>query len=238
MRAARLRWISLIGSALCLGASFAAPAQGPVLNCQAHDGQRWVSLGDGTYTACLNAIDARVTAYNAQGFKFGLWGGALLSADEFYFYQSDDQGANWTPAGLKSEVAAAGGQLMQPAPTTSAVLSAVEQTAQPAPMAAAPAPVAAEPVVISARPAGPSAPVWESGERRTCSLKINGQWQKLPELTIQECAQRLDDAPEPPNSNAAKFGYWSGTYLVANHKEVLRSKDSNQWETVIQRRGR
>lgn len=240
MRTAYFRWIALTGSALCLGASLSAPAQEPVMNCQAHADERWQSLGDGNLSACLNAVDVHVAAYNAQGFKFGLWGGTLLSADEYYFYQSANQGSTWTPVGLKTEIAALGGSLGQPAAQTAAVLAAVEaeSAAAMAPTAAAADTVAAAPVVISARPRGPAAPVIEDGLRRTCSLKVNGQWQKMPELTIEDCARKLDQSPEPAGGNAAKFGYWSGIYLVANKDEVLKSKDSNQWETVIQRRAR
>ncbi len=237
MRVSHFRWISL----LCLGAAFAAPAQEPVLNCQAHANDRWESLGDGTLTACLNAVEAHVPRYNEQGFKFGLWGGTLVSADEYYFYRSNDQGSTWSPAGLKSEIASMGGSLGSPSRATSAVLAAVQEEAVAAPAAAAPAatttaaPAAAAAVVASTRPAGPSAPVIESGTRRTCSLKINGQWQKFANLTIEDCARKLDLSPETQNPGAAKFGYWSGIYLVANKDEVLKSQDSNRWETVLQR---
>lgn len=237
MRTHHFRWISLTGAALCLGASLAAPAQEAVMNCQAHADERWESLGDGTLAACLLAVDAHVARVNEQGFKFGLWGGTLISADEYYFYQSGDQGNTWAPAGLKTEIAAVGGSLGQPVAATAEVLAAVEAGAE-APVAPTEvvAAAAVPPVVEAVRPRGPSAPVLEDGVRRTCSLKVNGQWQKLPDITIEDCARKLDESPEPAGSNAAKFGYWSGIYLVANRDEILKSQDSNRWETVIQRK--
>ena len=241
----RLTWIRCL-SLLCLGTAFSAQGQDLPLSCQVHANNTWVAVGSNNQEACLNAIEAQVPDYNAQGFKFGLWGSTLLSADRYYFYQSNDQGATWAPLRLKAEATAAAAPVTRSAPTiqrsTSDVINSVAADAQAAsalmePVTESAASTAAPATAATSMTAAPAAAVRASsgGDRRVCSLQLQGQWRKLVNLTLDACARELDRSPEPLDANGFKYAYWSGTYLAANQNEILMSPDSKNWGALIQR---
>lgn len=242
MRPTLIRCLSL----LCLGLGFSVQAQEVPLSCQVHANDAWLSVGTGNMDSCLASIESQVPAYNAQGFKFGLWGSTLLSADQHYFYQSADQGATWTPLRLKGVAAA-------PQPTYGGAPAAVAQqpqqqyTAPVAVQGGSSAVISAVAADASAATAVPMEPVSESvapvqaapqtagGARNACSLQIGGRWHKLVNLTLEACAQELSRSPQPLDSNGFKYGYWAGTFLAANQTEVLSSRDRTTWATVLRR---
>lgn len=242
----RLTWIRCL-SLLCLGTAFSAQGQDLPLSCQVHANNAWVAVGSNSQDACLSAIETQVPDYNAQGFKFGLWGSTLLSADRYYYYQSNDQGATWVPLRLKAEATTtAAAPVTRSAPTiqrsTSDVINSVAADAQASGALMEPV---MEPVTETVAPAAaatsmaaaPAAAVRASsgGDRRVCSLQLQGQWRKLVNLTLDACARELDRSPEPLDANGFKYAYWSGTYLAANQTEILMSPDSKNWGTLIQR---
>lgn len=228
MRTSLIRCLSL----LCLGVAFQAPAQDLPLSCQVHANDNWVTVGTTDQEGCLAAIESQVPAYNAQGFKFGLWGNTLLSADRHYFYQSGDQGATWAPLRLKvqqQQAAAApvGRGTRAIRHSASDVINSVAADAA----AAGAAEVAMGPVTRQ-----PAMPVQaDDGTRAVCSLQAGGRWRKLVNLTLNACARELDRSPEPLDSNGFKYAYWNGVFLAANQNEVLKSRDRSNWEPVLRR---
>lgn len=87
-------------------ASFAAERDA---GCQAYVDSQWKPAKAESMSGCLLSLDAATTVYDAQGFKFGLWGTTLLSADTAYFYSSMDSGASWQVVGQKSAISPNGG---------------------------------------------------------------------------------------------------------------------------------
>ncbi len=87
--------------ALTAPAAVAAEAEP---GCQTYVDSQWQPAKAGSMSGCLLQIDAATTVYDAQGFKFGLWGTTLLSADVRYFYSSMDSGASWQVVGEKAAI--------------------------------------------------------------------------------------------------------------------------------------
>lgn len=201
--------------------------------CKAYVADKWDSVGSRSLTSCLETVERTVPEYNAQGFKFGLWGEVLVSADRYYFYRSEDGGKNWRAVGLKTELTKpietptpAAESATQPEPDSDAVLSAVQEDAAATPKAAAEAPVTAK---------APTAP---AQDRRSCSVHTGKAWKLIANLTLQECAAKLDESPDSYDANGFKYAYWSGVFLAANASEVLKSSDSGAWEPLLERKPR
>jgi hypothetical protein len=222
--------------------SIAAPsfAQQPdAQGCRGYDGAQWRPLAGDTLMSCLAAVDAAVSAYNAQGFKFGLWGQMLLSADRYYFYSSRDGGKNWQAVGLKSEVTKTT-EAVPPPPEvdTNSVLAAVERdstTSAPAAEAAEnPAAVAGAQAGIAVAAAEAVVPA-STAERRACSVHVGSSWELVSNLTLEQCARELHGSPDRYDENGFKYAYWSGIFLAADAQEVLKSADSRSWERVLTR---
>jgi hypothetical protein len=74
-----------------------------------------------------------------------------------------------------------------------------------------------------------------SSETRPCTVRLNGDWRVIPNLSLQQCAAELARTPDIYDQNGFKFGYWSGVYLAADASEVLMSRDNRRWETVLRR---
>lgn len=68
--------------------------------CRIFDQTQWLTMGPLTLDRCLLSVHQGISAYNANGFKFGAWGEDRLSADQYYFYRSDNNGEDWATAGL------------------------------------------------------------------------------------------------------------------------------------------
>lgn len=208
-------------------ASPPAPAQeeAPDL-CKAFIGDKWEPLGSGPMASCLKGVEQDVAEYNAQGFKFGLWGKVLISADRYYFYRSEDGGKNWQAIGLKSELI----QTTDAAPTLPGarpeeVLSAVQRDSKTA-------------ALTDPEPGSPAPKVDDGIERRSCSLRVGSKWQLVANLSLPECAARLDESPDSYDTNGFKYAYWSGVFLAADATEVLKSSDSGAWEVLLERQPR
>lgn len=227
--------------------SIAAPsfAQEPdAQGCRGYDGAQWRPLAGDTLMSCLAAVDAAVSTYDAQGFKFGLWGRMLLSADRYYFYTSRDGGKNWQAVGLKSEVTNTT-DTASPPPEVDAnsVLAAVEQDSttsppaetrpgtEPAQSPAAAAGAEAGVAVAAAEPAVPAS----TEERHACSVQVGSNWEVVSNLTLEQCAYELHASPDRYDENGFKYAYWSGIYLAADAQEVLKSADSRNWERMLTR---
>lgn len=243
----------------CLLPLFAAPAvaQDEVpRDCKIYDGQRWRSVGSVAMMTCVEGIEQTVQQYNAQGFKFGMWGQTMLSTDRSYYYRSPDGGKNWQALGLKSEIATASA-LPPPVtevPTASAprdeVIASVEGDATARATNAAPVPIDEDPLPRTTTPvqerrsevavaAVPSqAEAAPSLDRRTCNIGTRAGWDPIGILTLRECAEALDRTPDDFDALGFKYGYWSGLFLAANSSEVLSSSDSRSWQPLIRRAGR
>ncbi|MEQ1439364.1 hypothetical protein AAG565_08365 [Fontimonas sp. SYSU GA230001] len=208
--------------------------------CSGHVKGQWQPLQADTMMSCLRRVDETVTEYNAQGFKFGLWGRTLLSADRYYFYSSADGGKNWQAVGLKSELTQSTDNVPPPpAGTESAGAGAVgvdaESSRTPSP---APADTATQVTPAAAAPAAAGqspAQTLPAADRRNCSIHVGTNWKLIARLTLEECAQELDKSPDNYDKNGFKYAYWSGIFLAANATEVLKSSDSHKWELVLLR---
>lgn len=125
--------------------------------CQTFVDSQWQPAKAASMSGCLLQLDAATATYDAQGFKFGLWGTTLLSADVRYFYSSLDSGASWQVVGEKAAITPDTrtprvAQAVIPTPTqvpAPAVL-AVEAD-QATTVAAAPTPLAKSPAVETTR---------------------------------------------------------------------------------------
>lgn len=254
--------IASLGAVLVGLAVTQVQAQAP--SCSAHVDGQWQPLDADSLMSCLASMDRSVPAYNAQGFKFGLWGRLLLSGDRYYFYSSRDGGRNWQAVGLKTEVAGTG----EEAPASQAaaagpVVDAVTQDAAAAATAEAepmPAPQVSTGSVVSAPAQGPTqgadaqatAPLMTgesvamaaagptpapapAGDRRSCSVHVGSNWERVANLTLEECAAELDKSPDDYDRNGFKYAYWSGIFLAADATEILKSADSRHWERVLTR---
>ncbi len=271
------------GSSLALGLvlSLSAPAglaaeAGP--GCQTYVDAQWKPAEASSMSRCLLQLDAATTVYDAQGFKFGLWGSTLLSADVTYFYSSMDSGASWQVVGQKASIspdpAAGSGTAVAQAPKpaaapgrSSSVFARVsdffvaatdapaapaadEEVLTPRPVTAdmpAPATIArAETVgqssVLAATPEARQTPVPttsqapQSGEARaSCNMRLGSRWEVVGNQTLQQCIQLFDRSPDQFDANGYKYGYWGGTYLAADRREVLQSTNSRDWTTVLTR---
>lgn len=232
-------------------------------DCKIFDGQQWQSLGTVSRQACLEGIEQWVSQYNAQGFKFGLWGSSMLSADRNYFYRSVDGGKNWEALGLKSDLAVRVAEEPEPEAKaeaeTAAVIEAVKQDAAVAPApayeddwatgadagadagaaaASPPAPTPAPTPAVRTAVAAPAQPPASGFDRRSCSLGVSAAWEQIGILTLRECAEALDRSPDNYDELGFKYGYWNGVFLAANTREVLSSTDSRSWQPLIRRSGR
>ncbi len=207
---------------LALGVwSATAHAEDAPAACKAFIDAQWQELGSGSEMSCLKGLEQWIPDYNSQGFRFGLWGQTLLSADRYYFYRSVDGGRSWQPVGLKSDLAAATQHAAElPGPAAQAVVAAVEQDAA----AVAPEPQPAQQA---------QAPV--PADRRSCSVRVGDDWQLTAKLTLSECADRLDQSPDQYDRNGYKYAYWSGVFLTANDRELMQSPDSHTWTRVRER---
>lgn len=240
-------YVCCLVAALALAAPASAQPNTPSPSCSAHVNGQWQPLDAGSLPTCLALMDRAVPAYNAQGFKFGLWGRTLLSGDRYYFYSSQDGGRNWQAVGLKTEVA----ETAAPAATaaaetaTDAVLGAVSRDALPpdaaVPEGSTPTPASEEAagasatVVIATAAAVPTAP---RADRRSCSIHVGSNWERVANLTLEECAAELDRSPDEYDGNGFKYAYWSGVFLAADSSEILQSADSRRWERLSTRAGR
>jgi hypothetical protein len=242
----------------CLLPLTPAPAmaqdEGP-RECKIYDGQSWRSVGSVAMMTCLEGIEQTVSQYNAQGFKFGMWGPTMLSTDRLYYYRSPDGGKNWQALGLQSELAAAialppVAEVPPASGSRSDVVAAVADDAVPAtddtpapvqePAPPRPAAPALEPRSEVAAVIQPSAQVAaaSSMDRRTCNVGTRAGWDQIGILTLRECAQALDRTPDDFDELGFKYGYWSGVFLAANRDEVLSSSDSRSWQPLVRRGGR
>lgn len=100
--------LAVSGGLLLATVAPAALAQEAAAGCQAYVDSQWRPEKAESMSGCLIRLDAATSAYDAQGFKFGLWGSTLLSADTSYFYSSMDSGGSWQVVGLKSDIAPSG----------------------------------------------------------------------------------------------------------------------------------
>ncbi len=264
--------------------------------CQAYVDAQWRPVDATSMSGCLLQLDTAAAVYDTQGFKFGLWGTTLLSADQTYFYRSMDSGASWQVVGQKasiSPVAGAGSgtavaQTERPliAPTQKPVAiptekpavapaasagasvrttdfftvagdpppasSASEEVLTPKPVTAdvpAPATVArtesvGQNSVLAAAPTATQPPVPAvttsqappSGEpRASCNMRLGSRWEVIGNQTLQQCVTLFDRSPDQFDANGYKYGYWGGTYLAADRKEVLQSTNSRDWTTALTR---
>ncbi|MEC9363369.1 MAG: hypothetical protein VYC42_09110 [Pseudomonadota bacterium] len=258
MRFCLVALIGLLGSW-----ALPAPAQDDAArDCKIFDGRAWQSVGTVSRTACLEGIEQWVSEYNSQGFKFGLWGSMMLSADRNYFYRSPDGGKNWEALGLKSDLAVRVAEVPEPAAQaeadtaeavgamdaqSSGIQGGVPSGGTPAPayddgwavggetvVEAAPTPA---PVVESVARA-PAQPSVSGFDRRSCSLGVSAAWEQIGILTLRECAEALDRSPDSYDELGFKYGYWNGVFLAANASEILSSTDSRSWQPLIRRDGR
>lgn len=197
--------------------------------CKAYVADKWDPAGSRSLTSCLETVERTVPEYNAQGFKFGLWGEVLVSADRYYFYRSEDGGKNWRAVGLKTELTKPA-ETVAPAvePDSAAVLSAVQEDAAATPKTAA----------ATEEPASAKTPPAPAEDRRSCSVHTGKAWKLIANLTLSECAAKLDESPDNYDANGFKYAYWSGVFLAANASEVLKSSDSGAWEPLLERRPR
>ncbi|MFP5304255.1 MAG: hypothetical protein ACLGI7_00340 [Gammaproteobacteria bacterium] len=228
--------------------SIAAPsfAQQPdAQGCRGYDGAQWRPLAGDTLMSCLAAVDAAVSAHNAQGFKFGLWGRMLLSADRYYFYSSRDGGKNWQAVGLKSEVTKTTDAVPPPPEVdTNSVLAAVERdsttsasagTAAAAQAAETPAAAAGAEAGVAVAAAAEAVVPDSTAERRACSVHVGSNWELVSNMTLEQCARELHSSPDRYDENGFKYAYWSGVFLAADAQEVLKSADSRSGERVLTR---
>ncbi|MFA5941522.1 MAG: hypothetical protein WC809_19410 [Sinimarinibacterium sp.] len=226
--------------------------------CSGHVNGQWQPLEGDSMMSCFRRVDESVTEYNAQGFKFGLWGRTLLSADRYYFYSSADGGKNWQAVGLKTELtrstenvppppaptgantsvetaneSAATAETTSPAQTPAAGEAAQNAPADTATETASVAPAASAPApVVAERSAAQTLP---AADRRNCSIHAGSNWELIARLTLEECAQELDKSADRYDANGFKYAYWSGVFLAANATEVLKSSDSHKWDLVLMR---
>ncbi|MES0874601.1 hypothetical protein [Sinimarinibacterium thermocellulolyticum] len=236
-----------IGLVVLLGllGLLAPPAQaedGALRDCKIFDGRRWQGLGALTRAECLEGIEQGVGEYDAQGFKFGLWGATLLSADRTHFYRSDDGGKNWVALGLKAELStrAAQAESATPEAADTAVAAAnARADTSPSPAASEPLrPQAASIDALDPPASGPAAAATAPADvldRRSCSLDQGSTWATVGILTLHECAQALDRSPDRYDELGYKYGYWNGVFLAANAREILSSTDSRSWQTLLPR---
>lgn len=239
------RYAACAALALLLTCNDALAEQDGPPTCSGHISGQWQPLDSDTMMSCLKRVDESVPEYNAQGFKFGLWGRTLLSADRYYFYSSADGGKNWQAVGLKTELtrstedvppppaaatAAAGGAVKEDAAEISPPASAAADRSASA--AAAPDTASAAPVASAPPPAVAQQP---GADRRNCSIHVGSNWELIARLTLEECARELDKSPDKYDANGFKYAYWSGVFLAANATEVLTSSDSHKWDLVLMR---
>ncbi len=116
------------GSSLTLGllltlSTTSSLATDATPGCQTYVDTQWKPAKATSMSSCLLQLDAATTVYDAQGFKFGLWGTTLLSADGTYFYSSMDSGASWQVVGQKASISS---------DAATARSTAVAQTGKPA----------------------------------------------------------------------------------------------------------
>jgi hypothetical protein len=230
--------LRLAAALACLLPLLAAPAQAQdeaPRECKIYDGQSWRSVGSVAMMTCLEGIEQTVPEYNAQGFKFGMWGSTMLSTDRLYYYRSPDGGKNWQALGLQSELFAAiavapEAESPPPASAPNEVVEAVEGDAAPV------IEPTSEVVSVAAPPAQITAET--ALDRRTCNLGTRAGWDQIGILTLRECAEALDRTPDDFDALGFKYGYWSGLFLAASRDEVLSSSDSRSWQPLLRRGGR
>lgn len=259
------RYAACAALALLLSCQNANAEQDGAPSCSGHVSGQWQPLEGDSMMSCLKHVDESVTEYNAQGFKFGLWGRTLLSADRYYFYSSTDGGKNWQAVGLKTELTQTTENVPPPPAATAAATIATESAKEEAPAAEAPAPTpaieqaqaaqdapppaataTAAPAASAAAAPAASAPApvvaerpapqtLPAADRRNCSIHVGSNWELVARLTLEECARELDKSPDNFDSNGFKYAYWSGVFLAANATEVLKSSDSHKWDLVLMR---
>lgn len=187
---------------VCLGVLAGSPAQaqddGAPRDCKVFDGQQWASVGQTSMAVCLTSIDQRVSRYNAQGFKFGMWGQAMLSADSTYFYRSPDGGKNWQALGIHSQFAEAEAPAEPAAAVSSGdVVAAVEQDAYAAAVVAAPAPITVEPAApVATQPVAP-APIAEPIPTPAASVVASSAFVETPAPTPAPTPTPAAPVPAP-----------------------------------------
>lgn len=76
--------------------------------------------------------------------------------------------------------------------------------------------------------------------RGTCSLRLAGQWQARPDLSLAECAAHssrpLEASPVATEAGSLGQGYWRGTFLAASRSAINRSPDGRDWSLLRERR--
>lgn len=188
---------------LSLSSLAAAAQEAPAALCRAYDNGQWQTLGRGSLESCLKAMDRAVLSFNSQGFKFGLAGRQLLSADNNYFYRSEDAGRSWSAFGYRAAVK----PILDAAPAL-----------QPA----------ALPVAAVAEVLPPPAAVQET-EQRSCSVYGEGAWKTVGTLPLPSCGDALDKTPNQYDDTGYKYGYWGKLYLAADVKNILTSDNGEDW---------
>ncbi|TJY62888.1 hypothetical protein E4T66_03985 [Sinimarinibacterium sp. CAU 1509] len=215
--------------------------------CRTYDGQKWNSQGTTEIAPCMIAVDRSTEKYNNEGFKFGSWGSVLLSADQYYFYSSTDNGQNWISAGLKSDYLshatpqpysapqrAEAGVPFESAPQRAEAVVPFEPAvvATPAPEAAAESGTAA-PTTSYVAPAGAT----QSGNVNICTLKYGNSYQKVGTMSLDQCVTALLSSDMPPDRNGYTYAYWGNQFMVATPEKVQVSGETKgSWRTVLERR--
>ena len=69
----------------------------------------------------------------------------------------------------------------------------------------------------------------ELAPQGVCSLRVAGQWQPRPQLTLEQCADALEKSPEPYDASGYKQAYWQGVFLLAGPKGVYQSRNNSDW---------
>lgn len=195
-----------LGFAVLLAAAPAAFAAGSDDGCQVYVDAQWQPAKAESMSSCLLRLDAATTVYDAQGFKFGLWGTTLLSADTAYFYSSMDSGGSWQVVGQKAAITPDGASASvplaaaKPAPASPGLLARISDfftSSDEAPAADASADAAPTPIVADAALA--------STLGRTSLAAATGSGSYVP--TGQVVSQRpVSSDGEPRNSCNMRIG--------------------------------
>ncbi len=224
----------------------AAASAAESAECRTYDGQKWASQGSTEIAPCMIAVDRTTEHYNNEGFKFGSWGSVLLSADQYYFYSSTDNGQNWISAGLKSDYLSHGTPQPYTAPqrieAATPVEPAVIEPVVPAEPAVVDAPMAPEPAA-AAETSSPTtsyvapAAAALSGDANICTLKYGNSYQKVGTMSLDQCVTALLSSDMPPDHNGYTYAYWGSQFMVATPDKVQVSGETKgSWRTVLDRR--
>jgi hypothetical protein len=222
----------VIIAAVLMTASLWTPtaAAAETAECRTYNGQQWSTQGSTEIAPCMVTLDRSTDRYNADGFKFGAWGAVLLSADQYYFYTSTDNGQNWTSAGLKSDYLSRGTPPAYTAPQRAEPVVPAEPAAVAAP--------AAEPAT-SAPTTSYVAPAYATGTGAgaVCTLKYGNSYQSVGTMSLDQCVTALLSSDMPPDHNGYTYAYWGSQFMVATPDKVqVAGETKGSWRTVLERR--